>query len=208
DDPVEMEGVRRAQARAAEADLVLWVVDASTASRGETGTLGRGKNELGQLRWLVRNKSDLLQGFTGGAPPGARLSRAEPKGRFNNSLKGIVNEWLSQRSERLDQCGELGFNVSAEMGEGVSELLNALEAQAADFLGGAESALITRARHRTSVQDAVAALRRAAARPLAEREDLLAEELRVAARALGRLTGRVDVEDILDVIFRDFCIGK
>ena len=40
------------------------------------------------------------------------------------------------------------------------------------------------------------------------KEDLLAEELRLAARALGRLTGRVDVEDILDVIFRDFCIGK
>jgi tRNA modification GTPase len=39
-------------------------------------------------------------------------------------------------------------------------------------------------------------------------DELLAEELRLAARALGRLTGRVDVEDVLDVIFRDFCIGK
>jgi tRNA modification GTPase len=39
-------------------------------------------------------------------------------------------------------------------------------------------------------------------------EDLIAEELRLAAWALGRLTGRVDVEDVLDVIFRDFCIGK
>jgi tRNA modification GTPase len=39
-------------------------------------------------------------------------------------------------------------------------------------------------------------------------EELIAEELRLAARALGRLTGRVDVEDILDVVFRDFCIGK
>jgi tRNA modification GTPase len=43
---------------------------------------------------------------------------------------------------------------------------------------------------------------------MAGHEDLLAEELRTAARTLGRLTGRVDVEDILDVIFRDFCIGK
>ena len=40
------------------------------------------------------------------------------------------------------------------------------------------------------------------------REELIAEELRAAATTLGRLTGRVDVEDILDVIFRDFCIGK
>ena len=52
------------------------------------------------------------------------------------------------------------------------------------------------------------ALRRALAPDLAGHEDLLAEELRAAALALGRLTGRVDVEDILDVIFRDFCIGK
>ena len=52
------------------------------------------------------------------------------------------------------------------------------------------------------------ALRRALASDLAAREDLLAEELRIATRALGRLTGRVDVEDVLEVIFRDFCIGK
>ena len=44
--------------------------------------------------------------------------------------------------------------------------------------------------------------------PAPVREDVVAEDLRLAARALGRLTGRVDVEDILDVIFRDFCIGK
>ena len=41
-----------------------------------------------------------------------------------------------------------------------------------------------------------------------EAEELLAEELRLATRALGRITGRVDVEDLLDVIFREFCIGK
>ena len=39
-------------------------------------------------------------------------------------------------------------------------------------------------------------------------EEIVAEELRLAGRALGRLVGRVDVEDVLDVIFRDFCIGK
>ena len=40
------------------------------------------------------------------------------------------------------------------------------------------------------------------------REEIIAEQLRLAARALGKLLGRVDVEDVLDVIFRDFCIGK
>jgi len=67
---------------------------------------------------------------------------------------------------------------------------------------------VTRERHRHALADAQAALRRAVAPELGGREDLLGEELRIAARALGRLTGRVDVEDILDVIFRDFCIGK
>ena len=38
--------------------------------------------------------------------------------------------------------------------------------------------------------------------------ELAAEDLRLAARALGRITGRVDVDEVLDVIFRDFCIGK
>jgi tRNA modification GTPase len=70
--------------------------------------------------------------------------------------------------------------------------------------------IVTRARHRRALEDTVAALERAlneAVRGL-EREELVAEELRVAATTLGRLTGRVDVEDILEVIFRDFCIGK
>ena len=76
------------------------------------------------------------------------------------------------------------------------------------FLAGAESALVTRQRHRHALEEALAALRRAQSAEVAAKEDLLAEELRLAACALGRLTGRVDVEDILDVIFRDFCIGK
>jgi tRNA modification GTPase len=64
---------------------------------------------------------------------------------------------------------------------------------------------VTRARHRAALEACLAALSRFAAAPLPE---LQAEELRVAARALGRITGRVEVEDMLDVIFREFCIGK
>jgi tRNA modification GTPase len=75
-------------------------------------------------------------------------------------------------------------------------------------LGNGEPALLTRERHRQTLETALAALRRALAEPAASREDLMAEELRLAATALGKLTGRIDVEDILDVIFRDFCIGK
>jgi tRNA modification GTPase len=84
-------------------------------------------------------------------------------------------------------------------------LLSALAVYAGEALGSREPALVTRERQRMTLQQAAEALQRAAAE---RREDILAEELRLAAQALGRLTGRVDVEDILDVIFRDFCIGK
>jgi len=64
---------------------------------------------------------------------------------------------------------------------------------------------LTRARHRAALEIARDALRRALGAPLPE---LRAEDLRLAWRSLGRITGTVDVEDLLDVIFADFCIGK
>ena len=105
-------------------------------------------------------------------------------------------------------CSGTEYNISAVTGEGFDALLNDLARQAESFLAGSESSLVTRQRHRLALQGVLEALRRAQAPEAAGQEDLLAEELRIAARALGRLTGRVDVEDILDVIFRDFCIGK
>lgn len=164
DDPVEREGVARARARAAAADLVLWVVDATEpavpAMAGPAPT------------WLVRNKIDLA-----GTPGTADIGGA---GR--------------------------AFDVSATTGHGMTALVDALGVFARDCLGGLEPALVTRERQRRLLGDAHAALGRALDE--AGREDVFAEELRAAAQALGRLTGRIDVEDILDVIFRDFCIGK
>jgi tRNA modification GTPase len=100
------------------------------------------------------------------------------------------------------------FAVSALTGGGVAGLVEALAGHARAYFAGAESALVTRARHREALAETVAALDRALARGTGGSEELIAEELRSAATTLGRLTGRVDVEDILDVIFRDFCIGK
>jgi tRNA modification GTPase len=64
---------------------------------------------------------------------------------------------------------------------------------------------LTRARHRAALLEAAACLTSAAAADLPE---LRAEDLRLALRALGRITGQVGVEDLLDTIFRHFCIGK
>ena len=64
---------------------------------------------------------------------------------------------------------------------------------------------LTRLRHREALGSCLDALTGAIEAPEAE---LMAEDLRLAARELGRITGRVDVEDVLDVIFGEFCIGK
>ena len=126
----------------------------------------------------------------------------------NGALNDIVNNSLEQKNEEnSDNIGYL-FYISATVGEGLDGLISALSRHAESFLAGAEPALVTRQRHRSALETALAALQRALEPELAGREDLLAEELRIASRALGRLTGRIDVEDILDVIFHDFCIGK
>lgn len=95
--------------------------------------------------------------------------------------------------------------VSARTGAGLHELERRLTAFTADRLAGNGAPALTRARHRSALEECRDALRRALTAPLPE---LMAEDVRLASRALGRITGRVDVEDLLDVIFRDFCIGK
>jgi tRNA modification GTPase len=102
--------------------------------------------------------------------------------------------------------GRPSFVISARTGQGLDRLLEEVERRVIGCLGvaGADPA-VTRARHRRALEDCRSALERVAA---AELPELAAEDLRLAARALGRITGRVDVEDVLDVVFRDFCIGK
>jgi len=78
---------------------------------------------------------------------------------------------------------------------------------AQQYFGSGDAALIGRQRHRELLRTTSASLQRSMD-AADDGEELVAEELRVAARALGRLLGRIDVEDLLDVIFREFCIGK
>ncbi|MEH2524442.1 MULTISPECIES: tRNA uridine-5-carboxymethylaminomethyl(34) synthesis GTPase MnmE [unclassified Bradyrhizobium] len=165
DDPVEQEGVRRARARAADADLVLWLYDASQAAIDHDGAAPI---------WRLRNKIDLEKGRP--------LAEAETP---------------SQGS----------FQISASRGDGLPELIDALIGFAQSYFGGTEGGLISRTRQRALLQETATSLRRSVA-VVGQGEELAAEELRLAARSLGRLLGRVDVEDILDVIFREFCVGK
>lgn len=166
EDPVEQEGVRRARARAADADLVLWLTDG-----GDAGLPRESQAPV----WLVRTKVDL-----GGDTNGGTLSEA------------VVDDT---------------FRISATRGDGLAELTSALLAFAETFFSGQEVGLITRERQRTLLQETAVSLQRSLD-VIGEGEELAAEELRRASYCLGKLLGRVDVEDILDAIFREFCIGK
>jgi tRNA modification GTPase len=68
-----------------------------------------------------------------------------------------------------------------------------------------DAPLLTRARHRYAVEEVAACIRGALTEKAPE---LAAEQLRRALRVLGRITGAVDLDELLDVVFRDFCIGK
>jgi tRNA modification GTPase len=174
DDPVEQEGVRRARARAADADLVLWMTDAEQEDGVHVGTAPR---------WVVRNKIDLDTG------PADSRRVTEPAGASGREAGGV------------------DFLISASRGDGIAALVAALVSFAQDYFGAVDGGLIGRTRQRELLRQTAASLHRSIA-AIGAGEELAAEDLRAAAYALGRLLGRVDVEDILDVIFRQFCIGK
>lgn len=161
-DAVEVEGVRRARRRAAEADLKLVVLDAEAGAEVDAATA----SVLDADCMLLVNKIDLH-------PPAS--------------------------------LGRPFHPVSVKTGAGLEAFLAALEGEVARRFSTGSAPALTRVRHRAALEQAAQALRRSLAADLAE---LTAEDLRLAARAIGRITGRVDVEDILDAIFRDFCIGK
>ena len=160
-DVIEQEGLRRALKRAEEAELRLFLFDAT-----------RPEDAAGAAQWpspntlLVANKVDLA--FDRDAIPAGAIA------------------------------------VSALTGEGLPALIETLTSQISETYAIA-APVLTRARHREALETAVDALKRSLVVGLAE---LRAEDLRLAWRSLGRITGRVDVEDLLDVIFRDFCLGK
>jgi tRNA modification GTPase len=101
--------------------------------------------------------------------------------------------------------GSPALALSAKTGAGTEALLGCLTAAAVENLSVGGPPALTRARHRHALAESREALQRSLT---ASAPELLAEDLRLAVRAIGRITGRVDVEDILDVIFREFCIGK
>jgi tRNA modification GTPase len=101
-----------------------------------------------------------------------------------------------------------GISISLKTGDGLSMLQSMLQQKLQHKLEvPGDAPALTRPRHRHALGEAAAALQHGLVAP-ADQPELLAEDLRLAMRAIGRITGRVDVEELLDFVFRDFCIGK
>jgi tRNA modification GTPase len=122
----------------------------------------------------------------------------------DESLVVVNKADLLREPEPIAVEGRAALKLSCKTGLGLEALVEALAGWARRTMGGA-GAILTRARHRAAVEEAKAALDRAM---VARQLELKAEDLRLAVRAIGRIAGRVDVEDVLDLIFKEFCIGK
>ena len=97
------------------------------------------------------------------------------------------------------------LGVSAKTGEGFEEFQLKLNQDVKNYFRNNEQPVLTRVRHREALEEALVSLNRSSQAKLPE---LVAEDIRLAVRSIGKITGRVDVEDVLDIIFNEFCIGK
>jgi tRNA modification GTPase len=181
-DPIEKEGMRRARLTASDANIRILIIDAA-AGNFRAGSVSR--------------ETDIP--LFAAKDPAYGLLCAGDYVILNKADLITAPPDLSPSVENL-------FFMSAKTGEGFETFLAALTKTVVS-LGRAEDAILTRARHTDAVARALAHLE-AAKRGLAVSPELAAEDVRLAARALGGITGAVGVEDVLGAIFSSFCIGK
>lgn len=169
DDVIEIEGIRRAEKRALDADLKLVLIDQSQTILMDD----QMSKHIDGNTMILLNKSDLK------------------KEDFQEScLKGI-GSWA----------------ISAKTEEGLDDFLKAFEREVGKRMELTDTPSLTRTRHRSNLKSALDHMERYLHSEHFQLE-LLSEDLRMAARDLGKITGYVDVEDILEKIFSEFCIGK
>lgn len=178
-DLVEREGMRRTRMTAGAADIRILMIDAV---------------ETGIAPYIVSRET-----ICRGLPDGVTLHPVDII---------VLNKIDAVKDARSLVAHDEGvFALSALTGEGVDRLVQDLSGRAARLVGGAGDQILNRARHTAAVEAAIEHLR-AALGKLSAAPELAAEDVRLAARALGKITGAVDVEEVLGAIFSSFCIGK
>lgn len=209
-DVIEVEGMRRARALLAEAAMLLVVVDVSD---GRVPTAA----EIGAM--LAREATADSDGGAAADAPSAEGRVTDPRAALVvlnkvdalGAADGASDARAALHVDGLPRSNQFVLSCATE--EGLEQLVAALESRVRELLdggggggGASEGTLITRARHREHLEQALGALERFEQHgPML---DLAAEELRIAASEVGKVTGRIQVEEMLDIIFRDFCIGK
>ncbi len=198
-DTIEGEGIRRTEDAIAEADVLLLVLDGAEGVTDEDHAVFETYGS--QRHLLVMNKMDLpeSQSFS-------PLSLGEGQGEGPASL----SPWWERARVRAKEEAPEFVKVSAKTGEGLDQLTSLIHSICLkEGLEATPSVLVTRLRHKASLEQAHRSLEEAM-RSLERKEsgECVALDIRAALDALGEITGAVSTEDILDRIFQDFCIGK
>jgi tRNA modification GTPase len=210
---IEAEGIARARLRAEAADLVLALFAADAKPDAETLAL------LDHRAVVVASKADLCVGrpIFFASPLEGEVGSQVRKG--GSVATREVSEIEDRRDHHPPPAGQSTVDlplkgggdekqaiaISTKTGAGLDTLIETLTARTAGLLADRGPPPPTRARHREALTACLTALDGAGVAALPE---LAAEELRRAGDALGRITGRIDIEDMLDAVFREFCIGK
>ena len=188
---IEQEGMRRTLSRAMEADLILWMEEADAHWQ-----------EVRVPDVLVESEVPLL----------IVLSKSDLHPKELSAGQGVNCEAVVVQQTGQDQA--LGSDraispccISSLTGDGVSDLVARIAHVASERISPVDAPVITQARHRKALEACNEQLRAALAGS-DDMPELVAEDIRLAANALGRITGRVDAEDVLDQVFGRFCIGK
>lgn len=191
-DVLESEGIRRTEEAIGDADLLLVVIDRSEAWTEEDRALITQHRDRRLI--VVLNKSDL--------PPRVELAQVKEVMRLGNSELGTISDSVSCRSQLVE--------ISTKTGNGMPDLAEAIRGLClGGYMEAGQSVVVTRIRHKDALCQARDALAKAlGAVELQMPGECVALDVRCALDALGEITGVVSTEDILDRVFRDFCIGK
>lgn len=182
DDAIEKEGIRRALQKAAAADIKIFLVDASNPILR--------KDLIDENTIVVVNKIDLTSTLTEPCHEDEETSNVNLSPRFHDGIQSTNSNLI-----RLSLASHL--NTSA--------LLKKLEEKILELVPNQSSPLITQERYRLALQNAISNLENF---NLQKNIELAAEDLRMTAREIGKITSKIDIENILDVIFSRFCVGK
>jgi tRNA modification GTPase len=200
-DPIEREGVARAERAGAVADVVVVVLDATGPLTDEDRRVLDASG--GRPRVVAWNKCDLV--VEGGA-----VSRGDGAG--SGSAAWERGAWVKQDASAKEQAPDEGggVRISARTGQGIDDLVRAM-ADAVGIGQGPESATISNARHIELLGRAGAAIARAGsliAKIGQTPEEVLLSDLREAREALEEVSGKRTTSDLLEAIFSKFCVGK